>query len=593
MKFLKSHDTFKFVFSIVALGIILGACNMQNGEKKGQPYTLNLNNYIQQFCKNNSEEDVAKIQKMKFFAYTQVVEFYKNRNYKSVWVNGNGVSAIFPKALIFIRKSMCFGLDTTTYLPQIIDKASKHISDKEFSYISNTNKVAVEILTTHSLMLLLNHINVGIIHSDTAIYKAPLKLFADSVPFYLEKAIQNSEFSIASDALAPKNPHYRDFQQALEQYLQNAIITKEKYPIPYFAKDSSGCKAGVEKMLIVHGYLRKKEKNQPFEPKDITVALVKFQTEYGLNNRGRFDTITIETLRNSSFDFYRKACLTLQRIRWSSIADKNYVLVNIPSFTLNLVEEGEIAVTHKVVAGKPDHETPELNSRISHFLLYPEWNVPHKISTKELLPSIQADPKYLEKHNYEVINGKNEVVDASKIKWKKFTEKNFPYRIRQSSGEGNSLGIIKFYFPNEFGVYLHDTPSKLLFARNYRAFSHGCMRIQNPFEFAKILLEFKKGILHHPKEKLIKMGKYEVQRKYDKYRKNEEEIPEVKQMNKDVVDISKTTFTINRPLPIYVRYFTAFINEKNKLQFYPDLYHKDQPFVIAYDKAVNSLIIIK
>jgi murein L,D-transpeptidase YcbB/YkuD len=575
----------------IAIIALFASCS-SNKKSEAISYEININKYIEQFCKRDNKEDIAALKKNKFVAFDQVVEFYKNRNFKSVWVAERGVSSVFPKALHFIRTSMSYGFDTTVYVPNIIDYAAQNISPKAFLFKANTNKIAVEMLTTHSLISLLNHINIGLLHPDTAIYGKPVKIAADSVPYFLEKAIQGSDFSIASLALAPKNPHYRDIQSALSQYLINATITKEKYPIPYFAKDSSKCKEGVEKMLIVHGYLNKNTNKETSDNKVIP-ALVKFQTDFGLNNRGRYDTITIETLRNSSFDFYRKACLTLQRIRWSAISDKNYVLVNIPSFTLNLVEDGEIAVLHRIVAGKPDHETPELNSRISHFNLFPEWNVPHKISTKELLPLIQADPKYLEKHNYEIINGKEEVVDASKLKWKKYSEKNFPYRIRQSSGEGNSLGIIKFYFPNEYGVYLHDTPSKKLFERNYRAFSHGCMRVQNPFVFAKILLEFKKGILHHPKEKLIKMGKYDQQLKFEKYRKDKEQLPEVKTMNQDIQEVKKTTFTMNRPLPIYVRYLTAFINEKNKLQFYPDLYHKDSVLVIAFDKALNATTLFK
>lgn len=581
-------------FHILILSFVIGLlCSCNPSKKITTPsYEVNVDAYLSEFCANESEEEMAVLKTLNFSGYNQFKEFYKNRNYKSVWVDAKGTTASFDKALRFLRSSMNYGLDTTPYLSQIIAQSSRKLSAREFSFTRNINRVGVEILTTHSLILLMNHLSVGIIKPDSSIYGRPIRLVADSVPYYLEKSIRAGDYTIAVNALSPKSPHYRDFQTAFEEYMKIAQITTEKYPVPYFAKDSNGCKAGVEKMLKVHGYL-KKEQGQSIRPNKVIASLVKFQTDFGLNNRGRYDTLTIETLRNSSFDLYRKACMTFQRLRWSEIKDPNYILVNIPSFSLHLVEEGEIAIYHRIVCGKPDHETPELNSRISHFNLFPEWNVPHKISTKELLPLIQADPKYLEKFNYEVINGKNEVVDASKIKWKKFTEKNFPYRIRQSSGEGNSLGIIKFYFANRYGVYLHDTPSKKLFEKNYRAFSHGCMRIQNPFDFAKILLEFKKGMLHFPEKKLKEMKKFEKQKKFDKYRKNEAKLPEVEQMDQDVISMTKTTFTMNRPLPIYVRYLTAFINEKNKLQFYPDLYHKDAPYFVRFEQAVKSTTLIK
>ncbi len=580
------HTKKYWIITLIA-SLFFFSCS-QEANIKSSGYDINLNKYLEQFCNNESKESIETLKKLNFKNINLVISFYKNRNYQSVWVKEKKATPLFVKAIEILRNSMNYGLDTSMYATHFITNASNHISKSEFGVISNMNSVFMEIATTHSFISFLGHLRSGIFMPDSAIYDKMIVINNDSMPILLEKAIQSNNLSIAIDGASPKNPHYKEIQFALTEYLKKKQISNKKHPVPYFAKDSTGCKKGVEKMLVIHGYLEKEDLKKPIEDKKVIDALVKFQTDFGLRNRGRYDTITIETIRNSTFDLYRKACITLQRIRWSNIGDKNYLLVNIPSFTLNLVEDGEIAIMHKIVCGKPDHETPELNSRISHFILFPEWNVPHKISTKELLPSIQANPNYLKKHNYEIINGKNEVVDASKINWKRFNEKNFPYRIRQSSGEGNSLGIIKFYFNNKYGVYLHDTPSKTLFNLNYRAFSHGCMRVQNPFDFAKALLEFKKGILHHPTEKLKKMGKYEQQRKYEKFRKGTEEIPEVKTMNKDVIDIKNTTFTMSRPLPIYVRYFTAFINEKSQLKFHPDLYHKDAALIDSFNKATKA-----
>lgn len=577
---------FVFLFIIVLLG---NSCS--NKEKHAtQSVPIKLDQYIEQFCINNDSKAKENLKKSNYILINQVIDFYKKRNFKSVWIQNQSVTPIFNQAFDILKHSMSYGLDTLMYATHIISYASNHLTPKESITTQNQNKVAVEMLTTHSFLLFLSHLQAGIFRPDSAIYDNMIIPKIDSIPQFLEKSIHTNDISIALNAVSPKNPQYRDIQKALSDYLATAKISTLKFPIPYFAKDSTGCKKGVEEMLRIHGFLSE-EIEKPSDKTTLITALVKFQTNFGLRNRGQFDTLTLETLRNSTFDLYRKACITLQRIRWSNIDAPNYLLVNIPSFMVQLVEEGEIAVTHKIVCGKPDHETPELNSRISHFQLFPEWNVPHKISTKELLPNIQANPKYLEKHNYEIINGKNEVVDASKINFKRFNEKNFPYRIRQSSGEGNSLGIIKFYFNNKYGVYLHDTPSKSLFNLNYRAFSHGCMRVQNPFDFATTLLEFKKGMLHHPVEKQKKMGKYQGQIKFEKYRKKKEEMTEVKKMNQDVIDIKQTIFNMNKPLPIYVRYFTCFINDKNKLQFYPDLYHKDSVLINQYNKALKTFII--
>lgn len=572
----------KTVFLI--LFAILVSCGTKNTSTKPS-YKIDVNNYLQEFCHPKNNENYLLLKKLKFSAVNELVSFYQNRNFKSVWVDNYKQTPVFSKAISLLKNSMSYGLDTVMYLTGVISETSTGFSDKELTFNANLNVIATELLTTHSMLLFLQHLQFGIFTPDSAIYDKMVTPKFDSIPIFLEKSITANDLSICVNWASPKNPHYREIQLALASYLTTAKINHLKYPIPYFAKDSTGCKKGVEKMLQVHGYI---EKSEVGNPQQVSKALVKFQTEFGLRNRGRYDTLTVETLSKSTFDFYRSACITLQRLRWSNISDKYYLLVNIPSFTLHFVEEGEIAISHKIVGGKPDHQTPELNSRLSHFILFPEWNVPHKISTKELLPSIQANPSYLQKNNYEIINGKNEVVDASKINWKKFNEKNFPYRIRQSSGDGNSLGIIKFYFNNKHGVYLHDTPSKSLFNLNYRAFSHGCMRVHNPFDFAKSLLEFNKGMLHLPKEKLLKLKKFEQQEKFQKYRKNIEKMDEVKEMERDVVEVKNTIFTIKRPLPIYIRYLTAFVDEKSNLKFYPDLYHKDSLFIEKFNKAVKS-----
>ncbi len=584
---------FSIVFLLISTLFI--SCT-KNSNVDQKVYSVDVKNYIKEFCASENKKGLEVLEKQKFPAVNLLVTFYKNRNYQSVWVKNQETTPVFKKALDLLRHSMSYGLDNSMYATKVIGNASDHLSKNELSFTSNKNIIATELLTTHSLLLFLQHVQTGVFAPDSAFYDKIVVPDCEMIPTVLEKAVQASDFSVALDVVSPKNPHYRDIQQALSKYLETTKINKIKHPIPYFAKDSTGCKIGVKKMLQVHGYLAKLDEKDPTK---VTSALVKFQTDFGLRNRGNYDTLTVETLGKSTFDFYRSACITLQRLRWSDISDKFYLLVNIPSFTLHFVEEGEISLIHKIVCGKPDHETPELNSRMSHFILFPEWNVPHKISSKELLPNIKANPGYLQKHNYELINGKNEVVDVSTINFKKYSEKNFPFRLRQGGGEGNSLGIIKFHFNNKHSVYLHDTPSKGLFNLNYRAFSHGCMRVQNPFGFAKSLLEFNKGMLHLSKEKMVKLNKYDQQQKFNKYRKgnksyNEaEQLPQVKAMEKDVVDMKSTIFTISRPLPLYIRYFTTFVDEKSNLKFHPDLYHKEKPLIEKFDNAVEANSIFK
>ena len=141
-----------------------------------------------------------------------------------------------------------------------------------------------------------------------------------------------------------------------------------------------------------------------------------------------------------------------------------------------------------IVCGKPETQTPLLSSKLNFMTIYPYWNVPYSIASKEILPAVQRDTAYLRKKNMEVINSKNEVLDPSKIKWKRYNAKNLPYKFRQRIGEDNSLGVVKFNFNNKHGVYLHDTNSKRYFKTAARAQSHGCIRVEKYLQVARFLL---------------------------------------------------------------------------------------------------------
>lgn len=145
----------------------------------------------------------------------------------------------------------------------------------------------------------------------------------------------------------------------------------------------------------------------------------------------------------------------------------------------------------KSVVGKKKNPTPTIASYITNLVTFPFWNVPFSIASKELLPKVQKDESYLERNNFEVVDGKGNVVDDSDLNWGSYTEKNFPYFFRESTGPNNSLGVLKFNLRNPFSIYLHDTNSKGAFAKDYRFLSHGCVRLEKPIELADLLTKGK------------------------------------------------------------------------------------------------------
>lgn len=226
---------------------------------------------------------------------------------------------------------------------------------------------------------------------------------------------------------------------------------------------------------------------------DALVAAVKaFQESLGLNADGAIGPATVAALNGGSAVTKDDVIANMERWRWEPDDFGDFhVLVNIPEFKLAIIDHGKEYYTTRVVVGRPQNQTPLFSDEIENIVVNPYWNVPPSIATNEIKPHLLANPGYLDSQNMEMLSG-SKVINASAIDWSTTNINNF--HIRQRPGASNALGKIKFLFPNEHDVYLHDTPSKSLFARSFRAYSHGCVRVQNPMEFAGALMEYEPEI---------------------------------------------------------------------------------------------------
>ncbi|OON69936.1 hypothetical protein B0919_04080 [Hymenobacter sp. CRA2] len=241
---------------------------------------------------------------------------------------------------------------------------------------------------------------------------------------------------------------------------------------------------------------------------------------------------------------YAQAALNLERWRWQAIVDSDYVLINIPAYELLVVRADSLVRRHRVVVGKPATPTPTLRSAIRSFTLAPDWHVPRSIATKEILPRLKADPGYLARNGYTLYSLQGAMLDPLRINWATVTAQQFPYLIRQSAGCDNALGNIVFRFPNPYSVYLHDTPMRQYFEQPQRAFSHGCIRLEQPLQLAAYLLRRDGSPVRLPDEAACARQ------------------PRPRQV------------PLRRPMPLYVCYATCDA-EWGQLRFYPDIYHRD------------------
>lgn len=273
---------------------------------------------------------------------------------------------------------------------------------------------------------------------------------------------------------------------------------------------------------------------------DVKAAVLAFQSDNGLHPDGVVGPRTLLALNAVSDDGMAVSDIVANLERWRWMPRELgafHIFVNIPEFKARLFRDGAQVYETRVVVGKSSNQTPVFSDVMDHVIVNPYWNVPYSIASEELLPSIAADPSYLARKNYEVVAG-GRVVNAGAVDWASVNLRSV--RIRQRPGGGNALGQIKFMFPNRHSVYLHDTPSKSLFARPSRAFSHGCVRVQDPFDFADALLQL------DPNWNAAKL--------------------------KAMVGGSEKRVDLTKSVPVHLAYFTAFVDEAGKLQRRPDIY---------------------
>jgi murein L,D-transpeptidase YcbB/YkuD len=233
--------------------------------------------------------------------------------------------------------------------------------------------------------------------------------------------------------------------------------------------------------------------------------------------------------------------MNMERWRWAprDLGDR-YVLINVPSYQLQVMEEDQPALAMRVIVGDPEHQTPLFSDEMTYVVFSPYWNIPPDILRKETLPRVVSDPDYLQRNNIEVVgtSGEGRVVDPADIDWGD-EEATKGLRFRQTPGPDNALGLVKFIFPNHFNIYLHDTPGDQLFFRETRALSHGCIRVEGPVELARYVLE-------------------------DRPDWTDERIRTAMGANKE------QTVTLKQPLRVHIGYWTAWVEPDGKTVTYTD-----------------------
>ncbi len=279
--------------------------------------------------------------------------------------------------------------------------------------------------------------------------------------------------------------------------------------------------------------------------RDVEKAVQAFQIAHGLESDGVAGKGTITEINVSAEERLKSIMVAMERERWLTRETAGReILVNLTDFTAKVIDDGKLTFRTRSVIGKnqSDRRSPEFSDTMTHMVINPTWNVPRSIATKEYLPMLKKNPNAVS--YLRLVNGRGQTVDRGSVDFSQFSTRNFPFDMKQAPGNRNALGLVKFMFPNKHNIYLHDTPQKALFNRETRAYSHGCIRLQQPFDFAYTLLEPQENQPKDFFQKTLKTGR-------------------------------ETRVDLDVPLPVHIIYRTAYTEAKGPVQYRRDVYGRD------------------
>jgi murein L,D-transpeptidase YcbB/YkuD len=442
----------------------------------------------------------------------------------------------------FIEGAEAYGLFSSEYQLKAI-RAQRRLLEDSLAREDESNWAKAELLMTDAFVHLSRHLKMGRLQRDSITLRSDSLYTADHIAGLLNRVSAGESVRSVLESEEPGHPGYRSLRQSLPALLDSLNLKPYTY-LSYPQKDSLAFIRQLQKRLSEDKYLPAKSGL----PDSLTLsnAIRKAQLAKKLKADGKPGPALVNALNNTGYDKFIRIAMNLDRYKHlpSAMPDR-YIWVNIPSYSLQLFDSGKVKLESKIIVGTAENRTPVLNSSIRNIVVYPQWNVPYSIVFKEMLPQIQRSTGYLKRKNLVVVDRRGRVVDPSGIQWSKLGPTNFPYGIRQLEGDNNSLGVMKFNFPNKYAVYLHDTNARGLFSRGKRSLSHGCVRVQNWQELAAEMLVADSLSVSADSLKAV-LGRRE-----------------------------QRSFMLQAPTPIYLRYFTAYAAD-GRIRFLEDIYAEDR-----------------
>lgn len=461
--------------------------------------------------------------------------FYNTRNFEFAWFSSDGLS---EQAMGF-SSLLNFEGDTTAKQKKL-KKTVDNLLDNENVSISSKDKsiINAELLLTESL------IDYSLTNFEKGFVKR--KELEQFIPFQ-----KTSPAGLADSLLNKKHKNDKYFSEINESYKLLSEELKKYMDIsktggwPSIGGEAKSFKKGasssqfiaLKKVLFLTGDLPQQDTSVVFT-ENLRNGIKNFQTRFGFTPDGKVTKQLLDEINVPVMERIKQVLMNMNRMRWQpQKPESKLIVVNIPEFTLYVYDGKNKALTMPVIVGKEGHNTTLFSDRLTTIVFSPYWNVPPSIVKNEIVPSMEKDNNYLTDHNMEITGNEN----------------GLPV-VRQKPGLENSLGKVKFLFPNTFNIYFHDTPAKGLFDKNVRAYSHGCIRLSQPAEMAAYLLKGNSKWTTENIDEAMNSGK--------------EQYVELKEA-----------------VPVFITYYTAWVDENGKLNFRNDIY--------GHDKDISAKMFLK
>lgn len=468
--------------------------------------------------------------------------FYHGRSFKAVWSEGGKLLPHAGQLRKALNEAWIEGLHPQDYHLEAISTLWEGHTPAALTML--------DLLLTDAFMAYAEDLHRGAfkpVSVDAQWYISRKPFYPDRV---LAQALSSGEVSRALVQLRPRHEPYRRLSEALMFYRQQQQAEGEWPAIatgPLLRKGSRDPRViSLRERLRREGYdtVPQTRHNNLYDAR-LAYAVEQYQRRHGLHVDGMIGKQTLASLNVSLAGRIRQLVVNMERWRWMPAElGERYILVNIGGFQLQLVNGKGTELSMKVITGKMLRKTPTFLSQLTHLIFNPSWNVPDSIAAEDLLPQLQHDPQAVVQRGFRFYPSWREdaeAIDPFQVNWKEINSGDFPYKVRQAPGPENLLGQIKFMLPNDFEIYLHDTPDRHLFEQPVRTFSSGCIRLEQPLALAQL-------ITGQPEERIQAwMAQGETR-----------------------------ALGLKEPIPVYLGYWTAWVDEQGWVQFRDDIYGRNR-----------------